>query len=125
MNDVLRFVRSRPSMAGARGGLAGVIAAALLAGFGGTTAYAGTDWIPNPPPDKRPCIAGSELRALPDRQGWSRSKVERWTETRDLGDRMETPELTYYGYFYPSCTVGRRVVVYFRTLDDTLAAIHD
>lgn len=101
------------------------VAAGVLGVLVAAPAHGDPEWVPNPPPDKAPCVASSELRELPRHEGWSRAKVERWTETRGLGDRMETPELTYYGYWYPGCRPGARVVVYFRTLDDTLAAVHD
>lgn len=93
-----------------RTGIVAAVAAAVLA------VSPAADAKPHHNADKRPCWSKSEVEHV--RAGWTRTRVERWTETTDLGQRMQTPELTYYGYFYPSCTPGRRVIVYYRVQDD-------
>lgn len=74
-------------------------------------------------PDKRPCFSQKELERV--REGWTRDRVEAWTETTDLGSKMLMPGPMIYGYFYPGCKPGHRVAVYYRYVDDSMIRAHD
>lgn len=74
------------------------------------------------PVDKRPCFSRSELVGMDRHEGWTRARLERWTETRGDGAQLGAEGDGYYGVQYLGCVAGRYVTVVYRVSDDTWAA---